>query len=177
MRIVAAFIFIFFFAAQSIPADSGFPFRGTVKSNGINIRADSRINSSVICKADKGSCLEVVSSSYDWYKIKLPVNASVYIRKDMVGVATEGPAGPPSEGTIVQDKMAMAKVIKDNVNLRLSPQEASLILGQVKKDDIIFVIEEEQGWYKIRPPTESFGWIHKNFIEEKCDNPGVSDEE
>ncbi len=123
-------------------------FQGEINANNINIRSDSTTSSKIICIANKGEPVEVITESYEWYKIRLLKKAPSFIKKDLVD--------------LIDGKTA--KVIKDNVNIRLNPDESSPILGKADKDEVINILEERVGWYKIEPINESFGWVHKRFV-------------
>lgn len=124
-------------------------FQGMINSDGINMRADSTTSSEIICKINKGEIAEVTQESYGWYKIRLPHSAPSFIKKGLVM--------PMGENT--------AKVIKDNVNIRLTPGEGSRILGKVNRNEIVNIVGDEGEWLKIEPVSNSFGWIHKKFVD------------
>jgi len=126
-----------------------FLFLGRINANDINIRSDSTVSSKVICVLGKDEPVEVIKESYEWYKIRLPKTAASFIRKDFVE--------PIDEKT--------AKVIKDNVNIRLGPDESSSILGKAGKNEIINILGEKGEWYEIEPLSNSFGWVHKRFVD------------
>jgi len=123
-------------------------FKGEINANNINIRSDSTVSSKIICIANKGEPVEVIRESYEWYKIRLPKTAPSFIKKSLVGLIDE----------------KTAKVIKDNVNIRLSPSKSSPILGKADKNEVINILEERGEWYKIEPLNSSFGWVHKKFV-------------
>jgi uncharacterized protein YgiM (DUF1202 family) len=123
-------------------------FQGEINANNINIRSDSTINAKIICIANKGEPVKVIRESYEWYKIRLPKTAPSFIKKSLVGLIDE----------------KTAKVIKDNVNIRLNANESSPILGKADKNEVINIIEERGEWYKIEPLANSFGWVHKKFV-------------
>lgn len=97
--------------------------------------------------------MEVAAERYDWYKIKLPKNAPVFVKKDLVSLVDE------------KIDTTVAKALKDNVNIRLRPDETSPILGKINKDEVINILEDTRSWYKIGPADSSFGWIHKKFVD------------
>jgi len=135
--------------------------RGEVNSDNINIRADSTVTSEVISKANKSDIVETVAEKYDWYKIRLPREACVYIKEELVELL-DGPA--TSEAT--EDKIPLqAKVAASNVNIRLKPSLESRIIGKADYNQTVEVIEKQDGWYKISPTNSCYGWIHKKFVE------------
>jgi uncharacterized protein YgiM (DUF1202 family) len=115
---------------------------------------DSTVSSAVICVLNKGERVEVTLELYDWYKIRLPKAAPAYIKKNMAACLSY----------TTQKYCESAKVIKNSVNIRLSPNESSPIIGKAVKDEIINIQQEKGGWYKIYPIINSYGWIHKKFI-------------
>lgn len=146
-------------------AQETMPFTGEVNAENINIRADSTVNSRVICRASKGERLEVTSALYGWYKIRLPKHAPSFIKKNLTAGIEDRPANSfdklKASGT---DLNRNAKVIKERVNIRLSPNESSPILGKADKNEIITILGESGEWYKIEPINNSFGWINSKFI-------------
>ncbi|MCX5701540.1 MAG: SH3 domain-containing protein [Candidatus Omnitrophica bacterium] len=123
-------------------------FQAEVNANNINVRVDSTANSEAICKVNKGDTLEVILELYDWYKITLPKTAPLFIRRDLI--------------SFIDNKTA--KVSKDNVNVRLRADESSPILGELNKDTTVNVLDDKNDWCKIEPADNTFGWIHKNFL-------------
>ena len=134
----------FCFAAE--PANNA--FSGTVNRENINVRADANTTSAVICRLNKNDIVEVVFEKYEWYKIKLPKNAACYVKKELVE--------PIDNKT--------AKVSRENVNIRLLPNESSPIIGKVNANEIISLLSDDGKWYKIKATDNTFGWVNKKFI-------------
>lgn len=86
---------------------------------------------------------------YDWYKIRLPKQAPSFIKKNLVSLIDE----------------KSARVIKDNVNIRLEAEESSAIVGKAKNNEVVNILRDRGEWYKIEPVINSFGWIHKKFVD------------
>jgi len=161
----ALLLFILFSASNILCAGEPVPFAGEVNANNINIRSDSTVSADIICKSAKGEHLEVVSERYDWYKIRLPKQAPSFIKKNLVAGIEDKPADSfdklKASGNVL---IKNAKVMKDNVNIRLAPSESSPILGKVNRNEVLTVLEDKGGWYRIEPVNNSFGWISSKFI-------------
>lgn len=123
-------------------------FQAEVNADNINIRSDATVNSEIICRVNKGDSIEVIGGLYDWYKIRLPKTAPSFVKKHLVALIDDKNAG----------------VLKDRVNIRLRPNESSPIISKVDKNEIIKLLEDEGEWYRIEPINNSFGWIHKRFV-------------
>jgi len=132
-------------------------FEGEVNADGVNIRSDSTTSADIICTADKGVRLAVLSKLYEWYKIRLPRNAPAFINKDFV-IVEQGNTG---------------RILKDNVNIRLGPDTSSPILGRFGQDASVNILEEIGEWYRIEPPENSFGWIHGTFVNKAPEKKAI----
>jgi uncharacterized protein YgiM (DUF1202 family) len=134
-----------------------FPFQGKVNSNNINIRSDSTTNSQIVHTINKGEQVDVILELYEWYKIRLPKKSPAYIKKALTACVNYSQEA--------NSRCQNAKVLKKRVNIRLQPNESSPILGRVNKDQIINILDDCGSWYKIEPVENSFGWIHKRFVD------------
>lgn len=154
-KIPALLFFALFLFVKTVSAQETSVFQGEVNSGNINIRSDSTLNAQIICTVSKGERLEIILELYDWYKIRLPKNAPSYIKKSLAECIN-----------FAQDSKTClsAKISKDRVNIRLKPSESSAILGKLNKDEVVNILEDKGGWYKIEPALNSFGWIHKKFV-------------
>lgn len=144
---IIVFLFVFLNLFNICPAQEFQTFQGKVNADNINIRSDSSVSSEVICNVNRGDYVEVILEFYDWHKIKLPKTAPAFIKKDLVET-TDGKT---------------ARVLKDRVNIRLHPDLSSPIIGRVNINDAVNILEDKGQWYKIEP-VNSFGWIHKKFV-------------
>lgn len=146
------------------------------------MRIDSTASARSICTLESGTRVEVVYELYGWYKIRLPQSAPAFIRKDLTRCIKFTPAAFPQNnpGPGGSDICQSAMVMKDNCNIRLSPNESSPIVGRVNRNEVLSVIRDAGGWYKIEPVLSSFGWINKKFVnrvsaEKKIEAPVPED--
>jgi uncharacterized protein YgiM (DUF1202 family) len=156
---IVIFLVVYFSISGIVFADTFDAFTGQINANGINVRVDATVGAEVICTLAKGELVEVVWGAYDWYKIRLPKVAPSYIKKNLLecnNISTDSTPQP--------DKCLSAKVIKDKVNIRLGPTESAWILGKVDKDTVVNIIADKEGWYKIFPVYQSYGWVNKKFV-------------
>ena len=146
-------------------------FNGEITSDNINIRADSTVGSDIICALKKHDKVEVTSELYDWYKVRLPKNAPSFVKKSLFECMPIPPPHPSSTPIPAKSETfcVSAKAIKDKINVRLEPSENSKILGKVKSDEIVNVLSESNGWLKIEPIRDSFGFINKKFVKKLSD--------
>jgi len=165
LKIRITFIFLLFcFVLSGVSVADNFAiFTGQINTSGINVRVDSSVGAEVICTLAKGELVEVVREAYDWYKIRLPKTAPAYIKKSLLecnNVDANFASSP--------EKCLSAKVIKDRVNIRLRPTESAWILGKVDKATVVDIVADEEGWYKIHPVYQSYGWVNKKFVNKEA---------
>lgn len=158
------FILVSLSTAICLAEEGAIPY-GEINADNINVRSDSTVTSQVIFNVNRTEQVEIMQESHDWYKIRLPKKAPAYIKKTFVNliepVTTITPAAPQQEKLPANRS---AKVLKDSVNIRSGPGESSAIIGKVNKNEIINILEESGDWYKIEPVANSYGWIHKKFV-------------
>ena len=140
-------------------------FSGQINSAGINLRTDATTTSAILSVLDKGERVEVVLEQFGWYKIRLPKTVPVYVKKKLA----ECIKSKEIQGVVVSEaqvsQCASAKILGDRVNVRSKPSESASIVGIADKNEIVNVLSEIGGWYKIEPIQNSFGWVNKKFID------------
>jgi uncharacterized protein YgiM (DUF1202 family) len=66
--------------------------------------------------------------------------------------------------TDASPKRASLKVVADKVNVRRSASIESDILGELKKGDAVFIVDEgEAGWVKVSA-VHVEGWVKRSFL-------------
>jgi len=162
-RLFLALGILMIFARFSYAQDSG--FSGEINSSEINLRSDATTTSAVLSVLDKGERVEVVLGQFGWYKIRLPKLVPVYVKKNLADCikSAEIPAVLPADLPV--KRCVSAKILGDRVNIRSKPSESASIVGIADKNEIVNVLSEAEGWYKIEPIQNSFGWVNKKFID------------
>ncbi len=142
---VAINLVLFFLLFSGI----AFPFKGIVKENGVNVRADSTVNAPSLGKLYKGEVIDIVREKYSWYKFKLPLRFKCYVAsKYLTKISSKG-----------------ARVIPSSLNVRISPSLEAPIIGRLNKGQVVLVLGESDGWTQIRCYPYTWGWVHKKFIK------------
>ncbi len=99
-------------------------------------------------KLGKASQVVVRGRDYEWYAVQLPAAAGVYIRADYV-----------------KDKgNSIGEITGDKVNVRARADSESSSLGQLEQGELVKLIEQVNGWWKIEPPVAAQGWVHADLI-------------
>lgn len=71
------------------------------------------------------------------------------------------------------------KIIVDSINIRKEKNDNSTVIGEVKKDEIYTILEQDEDWYKIKTNTNITGWIYGGanyiYIFESVESEPISD--
>jgi len=67
----------------------------------------------------------------------------------------------------VQKFPFLGKISQENVNIRAGASQNFEILAKANAGDLIPVIEESYGWYKVRLPLSAHCYVAKDFVEKK----------
>ena len=145
-----SFLILFFSLLTSfVAAEEKFPYLGQITSEGVNIRAGQSANFEKVGQLKAGEPVVVLEKSYSWYKIKLPATAKSYI----------------SAKYIKELDKQTGEVTTDRVNVRGGASEQASIVGQADTGQYVRILEKLEGWYKIEPIDESYGWIKEGFLK------------
>ncbi len=147
-RIVVVIAILFLIPVPLFAAQESFPFLAKAINERVNVRAGQSQNFEKLCQLDKDEEVVVVGKDFSWYKVQLPPGTHVYVSDKYVRLVDS------MEGEIVGDR----------VNVRSSAKVESTILGQIEKGARIRIVEKLQGWYKIVPPAQVFGWVADGLL-------------
>ncbi|MDP2921686.1 MAG: SH3 domain-containing protein [Candidatus Omnitrophota bacterium] len=143
-------LFTFTAFAQDNDIEEKFPKSGYIKTGSAEVKAGDNANFETLCTLEKSDAVKIVGKRYSWYKVILPKKASLYISRDYVALTS--------------DEKGIGIVTGTSVNLRSGPGTRYPILGEISKPAKVYILSENNGWYKIEPPYGTAGWINSNQI-------------
>jgi hypothetical protein len=92
----------------------------------------------------------VVDQSYGWYKIKLPIYADSFVSAAFVKKLGDG----------------IGETSANRLNIRARPNQNAALLGQLQRGELLRIVEEmPEGWLKIEPPDNSYGWVSVEYVQ------------
>jgi SH3-like domain-containing protein len=94
----------------------------------------------VIAKVGKGEALTLLDKSGRWYKVRTASAGEGWIWS----------------GSVSESRF---RVVLSLVNVRRSAGTRYDVITRVKKDTLLTKLDEVEGWYKVRLPDGSEGWI------------------
>lgn len=74
-------------------------------------------------------------------------------------------AAPVAGETTVSTQPFIGEITADRVYVRSGPGTSFYEIGQLSKGDVVNVVGQRQGWYRISPPTGTFCYLAKELVE------------
>jgi cell wall-associated NlpC family hydrolase len=110
---------------------------GFVNTDNLKLRAQATTASKIMDVADKGDCVVIVSKVGSWYKVIYNLKEG-YMYASYLDVLKAENA-----------ELGYGKVTGTQVNLRTSPNTYCRIVGVALKDELVYIIGINNGWYKV----------------------------
>jgi len=140
------------------PVTSSSSKQAVVKTGVLNVRGGPGTGYAVVGTVHNGDRLQVLGSSGDWYKIKLPDGGTGWVAGWLVDVEKVAVSdGGPAQTTGSVTKQAVVKA--SMLNVRAGPGTSSDIVGRVKQGDKLPITGSSNGWCKVKLPGEQTGWV------------------
>ena len=137
-----------FLIAPAAEAQEAFPYVAQITADNTNLRAGQNKNFEVVGLLKKGEDVVVVGASYEWRKVKLPISAKAYLNASFVKDLGDG----------------VSRVIGKHLNVRAAASTSASVLCQLKKGDLVRVLEKNKDWLKIEPPDPCYGWLTRDGV-------------
>lgn len=143
-----------------------------VTASALNVRTESSINSSIITKVYKGEVVKIIESSNGWYKIK--TNSGVvgwssanYLKINQGSISSEVDK-PTQQEFNLNNKIGIVNA--RTLNLRSGAGTNYSVISRLKRDESVNIIEESNGWYKVKTSSGQIGWSSSKYISLKNTN-------
>lgn len=138
------------------------PFLGEVTGQRVYIRAGDGINYTVLTVANRGDKVKVLGQRFEWYKVAVPSNCTVWVHKSLLETAADG-----KEATVTRER----------VNIRARPTLRSDVMGQLPRGAKLKVVDRDAEWVGVAPPPQAAAWVHSRFVRkapEQAKPPGTA---
>jgi len=122
--------------------------KGSILAKVLNVRSDSSLDSEVIGKLKKNDLVEIVSIEEKWYEIQFNDSYAFVSAK------------------FVKPLIKSGVVIANILNVRSLPNKDSDVVGKVKKDKKVIVVDQLEGWLRIKY-KDSFAYVSAKYIDLK----------
>ncbi|MBP0724125.1 N-acetylmuramoyl-L-alanine amidase [Bacillus sp. RG28] len=134
-----------------------------INTDGLNVRSGPSTSYPVIQKINKATKVQGYSINNDWLYLS-DKNLKGYISIKYTTKLKNDPSKPPSNQ---DDSKLVRKVIVDttSLNVRSDSSTSSLVIGSVKKGEILVVLKEIDGWLQISK-NNSIGFVSKQYVKD-----------
>lgn len=133
-----------YIAAQPISYSTQNLQKGIVNTQNLNIRNGASTLFSVIGKLNKGDQVTIYNQEGDWYHI----GENRWVYYNFIDIAT--------------NTIKKGIVTSTVLNIRKGAGTNQAVVGEVKKDDVVTIMEERNGWYKIGNDQ----WVYAMYVLE-----------
>ncbi len=120
--------------------------KGKVTARVLNVRDDRSLNSNVIGKYNKNEIVEIIGIEDNWYEI-LFNDASAFVSAKYIN-------------PLIKKGIVTAKLL----NVRSLPNIEAEVVGKLKKDKKVIVVDELDNWLRIKYKY-SFAYVSAKYID------------
>jgi N-acetylmuramoyl-L-alanine amidase len=144
-----------------------------INTDGLNVRSGPSTSYPVIQKINKATKVHGYSINKDWLYLT-DKNIKGYVSIKYTTKLTNDPSKPPIDpskpSSNENDSKLVRKVIVDtaSLNVRSDCSTSSLVIGTVKKGEILVVLKEIDGWLQISK-NNTLGYVSKQYVKDAKD--------
>lgn len=132
--------------------------KGTISASALNIRSGPSIKNSKLGKVYKGQTVEILEKSQGWYKIKASNGLVGWGSSEYINI------GSSNENNSTCVSTGNAKIKASALNIRLGAGISHAIVGKVLNGEVVSLLEESNGWYKVKLKNGITGWASGKYI-------------
>ncbi len=145
------------------PAAATEGWKAVVSGSVVNVRSGPGTNNKITGKFNRGTSLQVLEKSGDWYKVQTPSGAG-WMFGSLLKV-TGAPATPspspvvPASKTSTVASGGQAVINGTNVNIRSGPGTEYDVVSRASMGDRLPLVDQSSYWYKVKLPGGYYGWV------------------
>ncbi|MCF6243177.1 MAG: N-acetylmuramidase domain-containing protein [Bacteroidales bacterium] len=128
------------------PQEKQIIMKGKVTAKVLNVRDEMSLDSNVIGKLNKNEIVEIIGIEDDWFEI-LFNDASAFVASKFIN-------------PLIKTGVVTAKLL----NVRSLPNIESEVVGKLKKDKKVILLDELNNWYRIKYKY-SFAYVSAKYID------------
>jgi len=123
--------------------------RGKVSAKVLNVRSTSSLDAEVIGKLKKSEIVEIVGIEEKWYEIQFNESYGFVSAK------------------FINPQIKSGTVVANLLNVRSLPNKESDVVGKLKKDKKVIVVDILEGWLRIKY-KDAFAYVSAKYIDLKA---------
>lgn len=151
--------------------------KGIVTASALNIRSGPSTNCDKVAKLYKGKAVEILEKSNGWYKVRVSGSivgwgSAKYISTSGSSESTSNQSNSTSSGTTVSGN---GKVnVSSRLNIRSGAGTNYSLVGKANNGDVVKLLEQNNGWYKIKLSNGVTGWASSQYISKTSEDVGTN---
>ncbi|MDD3692623.1 MAG: SH3 domain-containing protein [Oscillospiraceae bacterium] len=122
---------------------------GTVTATRLNVRTGPSTSHNIMHTLWNGNRVNIIGESGNWYNIRLSDGRTGWVSKDYIASQMN------KTGTVTATRL----------NVRTGPSTSHSIMHTLWNGNRVNVIDESDGWYKIRLSDGRTGWVSKTYLQ------------
>jgi SH3-like domain-containing protein len=138
--------------AAPAEAEGKHVFQGEVNANSVFVRSRGSEDAYPTMKLNKGEKVTVVGIRGQWLKIEPPDGSFAYVAKSFINLRGDGTIGRATRDTLA------------HAGSQLN-QMAAVTIATVHEGDDVQILGQYNEYFKIKPPTGSFLYVNKQFVD------------
>lgn len=136
--------------------------KGEISASALNIRSGPSVKESKVGKLYKGHIVEVLEKSQGWYKIKASNGLVGWGSSEYIKIGSTNNNTPDSGNSSIAT--GTGKISASALNIRAGVGTSHAVVGKAKYGEIVNLLEENNGWYKIKLKNGVTGWASGKYI-------------
>lgn len=151
--------------------------KGVVTASALNIRSGPSADCDKVAKLYKGKTVEILEKSNGWYKVRVSNSvvgwgSSKYISTGGSSESNSNQNSSPSNGTAINGN---GKVnVSSRLNIRSGAGTGYSLVGKANNGDVVQLLEQSDGWYKIKLSNGVTGWANSQYISKTSEDVGTN---
>ena len=144
--------------------------KATITASALNVRSGPSTGYNVIGTTYQGNTVEIITSSNGWHKVKLSNGKVGWVSGQYVSLS--GDAGNSGNGgsTETPSTGKKATVTASALNVRSGPSTSNGVIGTVYKGNTVEILENSNGWSKIKTSSGQVGWASSQYLSTSGDS-------
>ncbi|CEN89282.1 SH3-domain-containing protein [[Clostridium] sordellii] len=144
--------------------------KATITASALNVRSGPSTGYNVIGTTYQGNTVEIITSSNGWHKVKLSNGQVGWVSGQYVSLS--GNAGNSGNGgsTETPSTGKKATVTASALNVRSGPSTSNGVIGTVYKGNTVEILENSNGWSKIKTSSGQVGWASSQYLSTSGDS-------
>lgn len=149
--------------------------KATVSASVVNVRKGPSTSYGIVTSVNRGTVVDIVSKSNNWYMVKLSNGKTGYIREDLLSIGVYNYTNNSINYNNVLSS-GEAIVIGDYVNVRSGASTSYGTVTSVKRGTKVTILSINNNWYKIRLSNNKTGYIRNDLVSKSLIIVDISDQ-